>query len=74
MQQRLRPRQSFSPEDIEVLSRAFEDAVRELRFDRADPTTHMLAKRLIQVAQQGVRDPVRLREAAVKRDPCRSNT
>lgn len=68
IQQPLRPKQSFSPEDIEVLSRAFEDAVRELRLDRADPATHTLAKRLIEIAEQGVRDPVRLRDAAVKRD------
>ena len=59
--------QSFGPEDIEILSNAFEEAVRELRLvDRTDPATQLLAKRIIELAQQGERDPIRLREGAVK--------
>ena len=59
--------QSFGPEDIEILSNAFEEAVRELRLvDRTDPATQLVAKRIIELAQQGERDPIRLREGAVE--------
>ena len=59
--------QSFGPEDIEILSNAFEEAVRELRLvDRTDPATQLVAKRIIELAQQGERDPIRLRDMAVK--------
>ena len=40
--------QSFGPEDIEILSNVFEEAVRELRLvDRTDPATQLVAKRII---------------------------
>ena len=59
--------QSFGPEDIEILSNAFEEAVRELRLvDRTDPATQLVGKRIIEFAQQGERDQIRLREMAVK--------
>jgi hypothetical protein len=57
----------FGPDGIEVLSTAFEGALVELQLvDLADPATEMVAKRIIELAQRGERDPVRLREAAVK--------
>ena len=41
--------------------------MRELRLvDRTDPATQLVAKRIIELAQQGERDPIRLREGAVK--------
>jgi hypothetical protein len=59
--------QSFGPDDIEVLVSAFEEALRELGLvDRTDPATQLVAQRIIELAQQGERDPIRLREAAVK--------
>ena len=59
--------QSFGPDDIAILVRAFEEALRELKLvDRTDPATQLVAKRIIELAQQGERDPVRLREGAVK--------
>ena len=55
------------PEDITLLASVFEDALRELRLvDRSDPATLLVAKRIIETAQKGERDPVRLHEAAVK--------
>jgi hypothetical protein len=36
--------------------------------DRDDPATLLIAKRIIALAQEGERDPVRLREGAVKGD------
>ena len=68
LQQLLRDQQEhFGPEDIEVLSSAFEEALHELKLvNRTDPATLLVAKRIIALAQQGERDPVRLREGAVK--------
>jgi hypothetical protein len=58
---------AFSPDDITILTTAFEDALRTLRLsDRTDPATEMIAKKIISLAQQGERDPVRLREGALK--------
>jgi hypothetical protein len=57
----------FGPDEIQVLSTAFEGALVELQLvDRTDPATELVAKRIIELAQRGERDPVRLREAAVK--------
>ena len=58
---------AFSPDDITILRTAFEDALRELRLaDRADPATEIIANKIIELAQQGERDPVRLRDGALK--------
>ena len=58
---------AFDPETIEVMVTAFEDALRELRLtDRADPVTETVARKIIELAQRGERDPARLREYAVK--------
>jgi hypothetical protein len=49
-----------------VLSDAFEAALRELKLvDRTDPATELVAKRIIDLAQRGERDPQRLRQAGV---------
>jgi hypothetical protein len=50
-------RMRFSgPDEIKVLSSAFEEALRELRLvDRTDPATQVVAKRIIELAQQGER-------------------
>ena len=64
---RLLHESAFAPQEVQVLSDAFEAALRELRLvDRTDPAVELVAKRIIQMAQQGERDPVRLREGAVK--------
>jgi hypothetical protein len=58
---------AFTPEDITILSAAFEDTLRELRLvDRTDPATTIVAKKIIELAQHGERDPIRLREGALK--------
>jgi hypothetical protein len=67
IRQFLEDNQHFEPEDIKLLSSVFEEALRELRLvDRTDPATQLVAKRIIELAQQGERDPIRLREMAVK--------
>ena len=67
IRQLLKDNQHFGLEDIKLLSSVFEEALRELRLvDRTDPATQLVAKRIIELAQQGERDPIRLREGAVK--------
>jgi hypothetical protein len=58
---------SFGPDEVKVLATAFDTALRELGLaDRSDPAALLVAKRIIALAQQGEREPVRLREGAVK--------
>src|SRR5262245_63681110 len=58
---------AFGPDDIKILGDAFEDALRTLRLvNRDDPATEIVAKKIIELAKQGERDPVRLRQAAVQ--------
>jgi hypothetical protein len=46
---------------------AFEDTLRELRLtNRADPASEVVARKVIELAQRGERDPVRLREQVVR--------
>ena len=58
--------QSFGPEELKVLVTAFEEALQQLGLDRNDPAALSIAKQIIALAQQGERDPVRLREGAIK--------
>jgi len=58
---------AFAPQEIQVLSDAFDAALQKLRLvDRSDPAVELVAKRIIHLASRGERDPVRLREGAVK--------
>jgi hypothetical protein len=59
-------RSAFEPDAIDAMERAFEAALRELDVtDRADPLAEAVAKRIIEFAQRGERDPDRLRARAV---------
>ena len=58
---------SFPPEDVAILTAAFEAALRQLGLvDRSDPITMTVAKRIIELAKTGERDPKRLCERAVE--------
>jgi hypothetical protein len=58
---------SFEPDEIEVLVMAFEDALLELQLtDREDAVTLTVARRIIELARQGERDPARLRDRALE--------
>ena len=64
---RLVKEESFDPEMIKVMSEAFEDALASLHLvDRTDPMTEIVAKKIIECAQAGERDPIRLRDCALK--------
>jgi hypothetical protein len=57
---------AFGPDEIRVLTTAFEDTLRTLRLtNRGDPVTEIIARKIIELAAQGERDPVRLRERAI---------
>ncbi|MGA7486062.1 MAG: hypothetical protein WBW74_03855 [Xanthobacteraceae bacterium] len=58
---------SFGPEEIVLLTQAFEEALGQLGLsNRDDPATQTVAKRIIELAKQGERDPIRLRDGALK--------
>ena len=57
----------FDPDTIAVMVTAFEDALRELRLtDRADPATELVARKVIELAERGERDPARFRDQVVR--------
>ena len=57
---------AFSPEEAEILITAFEGALKELNLtDHEDPLTMLVAKKIIELAKEGERDQVKLRDAAV---------
>jgi hypothetical protein len=57
----------FGPDDIQRLSTAYESALRALELnDRDDPITQIIAKRIIEAAQTGLRDPDSLCATAIK--------
>ena len=64
---RLLKNRAFGPDEIKVLTTAYEDALRALRLtNRSDPATEIIAKKIIELAQRGERDPVQLREKAIR--------
>lgn len=59
--------QVFEPADIEVLTRAYESALQALDLtDRGDVRAEAVAKRIIELARLGERDPIRLRDYALE--------
>jgi hypothetical protein len=58
---------AFGPEDIKVMSTAFEGALNALGLmDRADALNELVAKKIIEIAKTGERNPSRLRDRALK--------
>jgi hypothetical protein len=58
---------TFGPDMIAVLVIAFEDTLRQLRLvDRNDPAVTVVAKRIIELARRGERDPIRLRDQTIQ--------
>ena len=56
----------FSPEDITIFMAAYEDTIRTLGLvDLSDPATEVVAKLILALAQQGERDPIKLRDGAL---------
>jgi hypothetical protein len=63
----LRGDAAFGPDDLAAMGAAFDDALRRLGLnDRTDKMTELVARKIISIAKQGERDPVRLCEAALR--------
>jgi len=57
---------AFTPEDGKVLIAVFEDTLKALGLvDRDDPATHLVARKVIEAATLGQRDPERLRSCVL---------
>ena len=64
---RLLQNAAFQPEHVTVIAAAFEEVCRDLRLAvRDDPLRDIVARAIIECAEQGERDPTRLRECAHK--------
>jgi len=58
---------AFTPEEADLLITTFEDTLTALKLlDRNDPVTRFVARHIIQLAKDGERDPVRLRELTIE--------
>jgi len=59
---------AFAPEDIAPLVAAYEDCLRTLKLSdrRSDPITEIVAKKIIELAQTGIRDSARLGRLALE--------
>jgi hypothetical protein len=65
---RLLQHTAFSPEDISLLVKAYEDCLGALKLpNQPDTKTEAVARAVIEIAQTGVRDPVQIRERVVAR-------
>ena len=64
---RLLQNSPLGPEEIAILTDAYERTLRALSLvDRNDPITEMVAKKIIELGQRGVRDPKELSALAIK--------
>jgi hypothetical protein len=58
---------AFEPEAVICMARAYESALLALRLtDRQDLLTEIVAKKIIEIAETGERDPDRLRDRALE--------
>jgi hypothetical protein len=56
-----------TPKGPSVVTTAYEDVLATLGLERrTDPLTQMIARKIIEHAQRGERDPIRLRESVLK--------
>jgi hypothetical protein len=64
---RLLENSAFGPEQIGYITTAYEDALRVLGLaDRSDSLTEIVAKKVIEIAQTGEREPLRIRVRAIE--------
>jgi hypothetical protein len=57
----------FTPDDVVMLGNVFEDVLQTFGLvDRKDPLTEMVAKKLVELATSGIRDPARLKALTVQ--------
>jgi pyrimidine operon attenuation protein/uracil phosphoribosyltransferase len=64
---RLLQNMPMGPEEISRLTTAYEQALRTIGIvDRGDPLAELLAKKIIEIAQTGVREPSDISTLAIK--------
>src|SRR3954451_14943787 len=64
---RLLQRHVFEPDDVRMPGLVYEDVLKALGLvDRNDPATELIAKRLIEVAKAGERDPQCLKDLTIE--------
>jgi hypothetical protein len=64
---RLLRREVFEPEDVRLLATVYEDVLNTVGLvDRKSPLAEQIAKRVVQVAQAGERDPESLKDLALE--------
>ena len=57
----------LGPEEISRLVLAYEETLKALELsDRSDPITNMVARKIIELGQSGVRDPIQISAMAIK--------
>jgi len=55
------------PEDIDRIATAYEDCLVALKLaDRSDPITEILARKIIEIAQTGMRDSAQISRHALR--------
>jgi hypothetical protein len=58
---------AFGPDQIKIMTDAYEITLKALRLvDRTDPVTHIIAKKIIEIAQTNERDPARISTLTIK--------
>jgi hypothetical protein len=55
---------AFDAAAVEALTSAFDEGLKELGIERTDPLADSVARKIIEVARSGERDPGRLRKLA----------
>jgi hypothetical protein len=64
----------FGPDQIKVLNEAYDTALRSLYLvDRNDPMTEIVARKVIELGQSGLRDPAQIAALAVNALGCGPN-
>jgi hypothetical protein len=57
---------AFGPEEIARLATAYEETLRALGLkDRSDPITELVARKIVELAQTGIREPLELSRRAI---------
>ena len=57
----------LGPEEISRLVLAYEETLRALELsDRSDPITNLVARKIIELGQTGVRDPLQISALAIR--------
>ncbi len=64
---RLLQNMPMGPEEISRLTTAYEQALRTIGIvDRGDPLAELVAKKIIEIAQTGIREPADISAQAIK--------